>query len=105
MARRRPRGVLGLGWACIESAAAGRTEHVPTSKDYSESVMRRVTFTAGGGLGWKISALMTPRAHPAPLKIVVVPGAPSWAEYWAPLLAAMPQEDERGLGGWQSQSK
>jgi pimeloyl-ACP methyl ester carboxylesterase len=94
MARRRPRGVLGLGWACFESAAAGRTEHVPTSKDYPESVMRRVTFTAGGGLGWKISALMTPRARPAPLKIVVVPGAPSWAEYWAPLLAAMPQDRE-----------
>src|ERR1700728_2022649 len=93
-ARRRPRGVLGLGWACLESAAAGRTEHVPTSKDYPESVMRRITFTAGGGLGWKISALATPRERPAALKIVVVPGAPSWAEYWAPLLAAMPQDRE-----------
>ena len=93
-ARRRPRGVLGLGWACFESAAAGRTEHVPTSKDYPESVMRRITFTAGGGLGWKISALATTRAKPAPLKIVVVPGAPSWAEYWAPVLAAMPEDRE-----------
>jgi len=94
VARRRPRGLLGLGWACFESAAAGRTEHIPTSKDYPESVMRRVTFTAGGGLRWKISALITPRETPAPLKIVVVPGAPSWAEYWAPLLAAMPQDRE-----------
>lgn len=94
MARRRPRGVLGLGWACFESAAAGRTEHVPTSKHYPETVMRRVTFTAGGGLGWKISALATTRETPAPLKIVVVPGAPSWAEYWAPLLAAMPADRE-----------
>ena len=94
MTRKRPKGVLGLGWACLESAASGRTEHVPTSKDYPETVMRRVTFTAGGGLGWKISALVTPRARPAPLKIVVVPGAPSWAEYWAPLLAAMPQDRE-----------
>jgi pimeloyl-ACP methyl ester carboxylesterase len=67
---------------------------VPTSKDYPETVMRRVTFTAGGGLGWKISALVTPRETPAPLKIVVVPGAPSWAEYWAPLLAIMPPDRE-----------
>jgi pimeloyl-ACP methyl ester carboxylesterase len=86
--------VLALGWACLESAATGRTEHVPTSKDYPETVMRRVTFTAGGRLGWKISALVTPREKPAPLKIVVVPGAPSWAEYWAPLLAALPQDRE-----------
>jgi pimeloyl-ACP methyl ester carboxylesterase len=94
MARRRPKGVLGLGWACLESAAAGRTEHVPTAKDYPETVVRRITFTAGGGLGWKISALVTPRERPAPLKIVVVPGAPSWAEYWAPLLAALPLDRE-----------
>jgi pimeloyl-ACP methyl ester carboxylesterase len=94
VARKRPKGVLGLAWACIDSAAHGRTEHVPTSRDYSESVMRRVTFTAGGGLGWKISALATTREHPCPLKIVVVPGAPSWAEYWAPLLAALPPDRE-----------
>jgi pimeloyl-ACP methyl ester carboxylesterase len=93
-AKRRPKGVLGLGWACIESAAAGRTEHVPTSADYPDTVVRRTTFTAGGGLGWKISALVTPRDKPAPLKIVVVPGAPSWAEYWAPLMAVMPQDRE-----------
>ena len=94
MARRRPRGVLGLGWACIESAATGRTEHVPTSQDYPDSVMRRISFEAGGGLGWKISALTTTRERPAPLKIVVVPGAPCWAEYWAPVLAALPQDRE-----------
>jgi pimeloyl-ACP methyl ester carboxylesterase len=56
--------------------------------------MRRVSFTAGGGLGWKISALTTTREQPCPLKIVVVPGAPSWAEYWAPLLAALPADRE-----------
>ena len=94
MSRKRPKGVLGLGWACIDSAAHGRTEHFPTSKDYPDSVMRRVTFTAGGGLGWKISALATTREHPCPLKIVVVPGAPSWAEYWAPALAALPLDRE-----------
>jgi pimeloyl-ACP methyl ester carboxylesterase len=94
MARKRPKGVLGLGWACLECAATGRSEHAPTAETYPETVMRRITFTAGGGLGWKISALVTPRAKPAPLKIVVVPGAPSWAEYWAPLLAALPQDRE-----------
>jgi pimeloyl-ACP methyl ester carboxylesterase len=83
-----------LGWACIESAATGRTEHVPTSLIYPETVMRRVTFTAGGGLGWKISALTTTRERPCNLKIVVVPGAPSWAEYWAPALAALPPDRE-----------
>jgi pimeloyl-ACP methyl ester carboxylesterase len=92
--RRRPKGVWGLGWACFESAAAGRTEHMPTSKDYPDSVVRRTSFTAGGGLGWKISALVTPRDTPAPLKVVVIPGAPSWAEYWAPLLAATPLDRE-----------
>ncbi len=94
MARRRPRGVLGLGLACLECAAVGRTEHVPTAKDYPETVVRRISFSAGGGLGWRISALVTPRDKPAPLKIVVIPGAPSWAEYWAPVLAALPQDRE-----------
>lgn len=94
MARRRPRGVLGLGWACFESAAAGRTEHVPTANDYPDTVLRRTAFIAGGGLGWRISALETPRERPASLKIVVVPGAPSWAEYWAPVLAALPKDRE-----------
>jgi len=97
MAKRRPkgvRGVLSLFWACLESAAAGRTEHTPTAEQYPESVVRRVTFTAGGRLGWKISALVTPRETPAPLKLVVVPGAPSWAEYWAPLMAALPADRE-----------
>jgi len=94
MARKRPRGVLGLGWACFESAAAGRIEHSPTAQRYPESVVRRATFTAGGGLGWRISALETPRARSAPLRIVVVPGAPCWAEYWAPVMAALPADRE-----------
>ena len=92
--RPRPKGVLALGWACLESAVSGRTEHRPTSADYPDTVVRRASFTAGGGLGWKISALVTPRRTPAPWKIVVVTGAPSWAEYWAPVLAALPQDRE-----------
>lgn len=94
MPRKRPKGVLAMGWACLECAATGRTEHVPTSEDYPDTVVRRITFRAGGGLGWNLSAITTPRDRPAPWKIVVVTGAPSWAEYWAPALAALPQDRE-----------
>lgn len=94
MSTKRATGVIALGWACFESAATGRTEHRPTSADYPETVVRRTTFTAGAGLGWKISALETPRERPAPWKIVVITGAPSWAEYWAPVMAALPEDRE-----------
>jgi pimeloyl-ACP methyl ester carboxylesterase len=94
MKRQRPKGVLGIGLACIEAAATGRTEHVPTSADYSDDLVRRIHFDAGGGHGWRISALETPRDKPAPWKIVVVTGAPSWSEYWAPALAALPENRE-----------
>lgn len=94
MARKRPKGVLALGWACISCAATGRTEHVPTSEDYPDHVVRRISFEAGGGHGWKISALTTPRERPARWKIVVITGSPSWAEYWAPVMAALPQDKE-----------
>ncbi|HLK25158.1 MAG TPA: alpha/beta hydrolase [Caulobacteraceae bacterium] len=88
--KRRPHGLLGMGVACIQAAAAGRTEHQPTSADYAEHVVRRISFEAGGGHGWRISALETPRERPTPWKIVVITGAPSWSEYWAPAMAALP---------------
>lgn len=94
MARKRPKGVLAMGWAAIEAAARGRTEHAPTAADYPDTVVRRTHFTAGGGHGWRISALETPRDEPAPWKIVVITGAPSWAEYWAETLAELPQDRE-----------
>jgi pimeloyl-ACP methyl ester carboxylesterase len=83
-----------MGWASFESAARGRTEHAPTSADYPDTVVRRTSFIAGGSRGWRISALETPRAAPPPWKIVVVTGAPSWAEYWAETLAELPQDRE-----------
>ena len=92
--RKRPKGVLAMGWASFESAMRGRTEHAPTSADYPDTVVRRTSFIAGGGLGWRISALETPRATPAPWKIVVITGAPSWAEYWAETLAELPADRE-----------
>ena len=94
MARKRPKGVLELGWACFESAAHKRTEHFPVNTLYPETLVKRITFQAGGGLSWRISALTTPRDKPAPWKIIVVTGAPSWAEYWADVLAALPQDRE-----------
>ena len=105
--RKRPKGMLAMGWASFESAARGRTEHAPTSADYPDTVVRRTSFTAGGGHGWRISALETPRAAPAPWKIVVITGAPSWAEYWAETLAELPQDrqmivvDRPGYAGSQ----
>ena len=94
MARKRPKGVLELGWACVESGFAGRFEHVPTAELYEESVVKRISMPCGGDHGWTLSALTTPRDKPAPWKIVVVTGAPSWAEYWAPVLAALPKDRE-----------
>lgn len=94
MARRRPKGVWQMGWAAVEAAVKGRTEHAPTSADYPETVVRRTSFTAGGGHGWRISALTTPRETPAPWKIVVITGAPSWAEYWAEFMAELPADRE-----------
>ena len=92
MKGKRPAGVLGLGWACFEAAAFGRTEHANTLDSYPDSVIRRVKFTAGGQHGWKITALETPRETPPPWKIVVITGAPSWAEYWGPVMAALPAD-------------
>jgi pimeloyl-ACP methyl ester carboxylesterase len=85
---------MALGWACFECAATGRTEHAPTSECYPDDVVRRDSFTAGGGHGWTISTLVTPRLKPARWKIVVITGAPSWAEYWAPALAILPKDRE-----------
>ena len=91
---KRPRGVLALGWASLESAAAGRTEHHPVRETWPETVVRPMEFSAGGDLGWRISALSTPMANPAAWKIVVITGAPSWPEYWAPVMAALPADRE-----------
>jgi pimeloyl-ACP methyl ester carboxylesterase len=92
MKQKRQKSVLGLGWACFEAAAFGRTEHAQTVEIYPETVVRRFKFQAGGGYDWRIHALETPRAKPTPWKIVVITGAPSWAEYWADTMAALPQD-------------
>ena len=83
-----------MGWAAIDAAARGRTEHAPTLADYPDHVVRRTSFTSGGHHGWRISAIETPRARPTAWKIVVITGAPSWAEYWADTLSELPQDRE-----------
>jgi pimeloyl-ACP methyl ester carboxylesterase len=83
-----------MGWACISCACAGRYEHAPIAPEIPESLIERFYFDAGGNLGWRLSALRTPRQTPAPWKIVVITGAPSWAEYWADAMAELPQTRE-----------
>lgn len=94
MLKRRPRGVLGIGLATFQAAWSGRAEHLPHWAEYPDALVERVGFRAGGGLDWRLSALRTPRPRAAPWKIVVITGAPSWAEYWSAVLAALPQDRE-----------
>lgn len=78
--------------AVVTACAGGESDEdkrFPTSKDFPTTMMARTSFVAGGGLGWRISALATPERQ-APWKIVVVSGTPSWSEYWAPTLAKLP---------------
>jgi pimeloyl-ACP methyl ester carboxylesterase len=92
--KRRPKGVLEIGWAVMEAAWTGRREHLPHWAEYPDALVERIGFRAGGGFEWRLSALRTPRARPAPWKIVVVTGAPSWAEYWSAALASVGPERE-----------
>ena len=94
MKPRRPRGILQMGLAAWRCHWTGATEHFPVAREYPLDLIERFNFAAGGGHPWCISALRTPRLTPPPWRIVVITGAPSWAEYWAPVLAAMGPERE-----------
>ena len=94
MLKRRPKGVFEIGWAAMDAAWSGRTEHLPFWAEYPDAMVERIFFRAGGGLDWRLSALRTPRTRPAAWKIVVVTGAPSWAEYWSATLAAVGPDRE-----------
>lgn len=76
MFKRRPKGVIEIGLATFEAAWSGRSEHLPHWVEYPDALVERIHFRAGGDLGWRLSALRTPRPRPAPWKIVVVTGAP-----------------------------
>ena len=76
-----------LAVVALLSGCAAKVERYPTSADYPAGTMARATVQAAGH-PWKLSTLRTPRA--APWKVVVITGTPSWSEYWAPVLAALP---------------
>ncbi len=86
------RNIRSLFVILVSVALAGcmsaEVQRFPTSADYPAGTMERVAFQAGGH-PWRLSALRTPRE--APWKVVVITGTPSWSEYWAPTLAALPQ--------------
>ncbi|MDB5453703.1 MAG: hypothetical protein JWO33_2281 [Caulobacteraceae bacterium] len=92
MIRRRPTSLVSIGLASLQHA--GRPERKPLSFYYPEDQVRRVTFDAGFDLGWKLTAVETPRTKPAPWKFIVIAGSPSWSEYWAEFLSTLPQDRE-----------
>jgi pimeloyl-ACP methyl ester carboxylesterase len=78
---------VALTAAALSGCMSAEVERYPTSKDYPAGTMARVRVQAAGH-PWTLSALRTPRA--APWKVVVITGTPSWSEFWAPVLAALP---------------
>lgn len=83
-----------MGWACVCCALTGRTEHASVAALYPDHLVRRIRVEGGGDHGWMLSALASPRATAAPWKFVVITGAPSWAEYWAPVVTSLPADRE-----------
>lgn len=81
--------------ACVAHVEpAEEDQRFPTSVDYPAGTMERITFTAGVSEGWRISALRTPERADATWKVVIITGTPSWSEYWAPTIAALPATRE-----------
>lgn len=82
--------------ACAISVGDEETgsERFPTSGSYPPGTMERIDFTAAVPEGWRISALQTPERPDADWKIVIITGTPSWSEYWAPVIAALPADRE-----------
>jgi pimeloyl-ACP methyl ester carboxylesterase len=91
--RRRVKPIAAISVCAIlvgcASAQDNEPKRFPTSEDFPASVMTRTSLIAGGGHGWRLSALHTPERSDAPWKIVVVTGTPSWPEYWAPTIAKL----------------
>jgi pimeloyl-ACP methyl ester carboxylesterase len=81
--------------ACVQVEVGQEgSKRFPISSDYPPGTMDRVAFTAGVPEGWRISALRTPDRPDASWKVVIITGTPSWSEYWAPTIAAMPENRE-----------
>ncbi|MCF8506009.1 MAG: alpha/beta hydrolase [Caulobacter sp.] len=88
-----PRILHALAAVLVAVALSGcmsaEVERYPTSNDYPAGTMERVAVQAAGH-PWTLSALRTPRV--SPWKVVVITGTPSWSEFWAPVLAALPED-------------
>jgi pimeloyl-ACP methyl ester carboxylesterase len=80
--------------ACAIGTADDDNDRFPTSSSYPAGTMERTEFAASVPEGWRISALATPPRADATWKIVIITGTPSWSEYWAPVIAAVPPNRE-----------
>ncbi len=92
--RRSMLALLAAALAACASPPDEGGERFPTPEDYPPGVMEHVAFTEGGPDGWRLNSLRTPARPDAPWRIVVVTGTPSWPDYWAPTLAAAPENRE-----------
>jgi pimeloyl-ACP methyl ester carboxylesterase len=80
--------------ACAIGTADDDNDRFPTSSSYPPGTMERTAFTAPVPEAWRISALATPARTDATWKVVIITGTPSWSEYWAPTIAALPTNRE-----------
>lgn len=87
-------GALVLAACAVNAEPSSTDDRFPTSSAYPPSAMERVEFTAGVPEAWRISALRTPERPQASWKVVIITGTPSWSEYWAPTIAALPASRE-----------
>lgn len=78
--------------ACA-GGAPPESERFPTPEDYPPGVMETGSFVAPGE-GWRLAYLKTGPRAALGWRIVVVSGTPSWPEYWAPTIAALPEDVE-----------
>jgi pimeloyl-ACP methyl ester carboxylesterase len=80
--------------ACAIGTAEDDNDRFPTSSSYPPGTMERIELTAGVPERWRLSALATPERAEANWRVVIVTGTPSWSEYWAPVIAALPPNRE-----------
>lgn len=80
--------------ACAIGTADDDNDRFPTSSSYPPGTMERTAFIAPVPEAWRISALTTPERADATWKVVIITGTPSWSEYWAPTIAALPATRE-----------
>jgi pimeloyl-ACP methyl ester carboxylesterase len=78
--------VLGLGLlsACVGTVMSDGDRRFPLPEDYPPGMMAWRTDTQSG---LRVLEKIRPGAS---LRVIVVTGTPSWPEYWAPVLAALP---------------